>query len=143
MLNGAVLMFDKGSRFIYESMVEFNTTYRIDSWGWNGPELVTRVAGRFPRGAELRILPTIAFYPIHWAKVAKYFTGGALPPHTHPSRLCCGLRTPASGGFTGPVCKATARRVPTDPIWRAWGENGVILNRRGSGRSACGVGADE
>eukprot|EP00959_Pyramimonas_sp_CCMP1952_P019325 408521-Pyramimonas_sp.AAC.1 len=56
-------------------MVEFNTTYRIDSWGWNGPELVTRVAGRFPRGTELHILPTIGFYPIHWAKVAKYFTG--------------------------------------------------------------------
>mmetsp|Transcript_38560 Transcript_38560/g.46633 ORF Transcript_38560/g.46633 Transcript_38560/m.46633 type:complete len:354 (+) Transcript_38560:415-1476(+) len=73
-LNGAVLMFDQGSRFIYEAMVEFNTTYRIDSWGWNGPELVTRVAGRFPRGAELRILPTMAFYPIHWAKVHKYFT---------------------------------------------------------------------
>ena len=44
-------------------------------WGrFAGPELVTRVAGRFPRGAELRILPTIAFYPIHWAKVHKYFT---------------------------------------------------------------------
>ena len=66
---GAVLIFDKGSPFIWEGMVEFNTTYRIDSWGWNGPELVTRVAGRFPRGPELRILPTIGFYPIHWAKV--------------------------------------------------------------------------
>ena len=54
--------------------VEFNTTYRIDSWGWNGPELVTRVAGRFPQGPELHILPQSAFYPIHWASVAKYFT---------------------------------------------------------------------
>eukprot|EP00873_Tetraselmis_striata_P004465 jgi/Tetstr1/424729/TSEL_015247.t1 len=73
-LNGAVLAFDRGSPFIWEGMVEFNTTYRIDSWGWNGPELVTRVASRFPRGPELRILPTIAFYPIHWAKVKRYFT---------------------------------------------------------------------
>lgn len=64
-----MLAFDRGSPFIWEGMVEFNTTYRIDSWGWNGPELVTRVASRFPRGPELRILPTIAFYPIHWAKV--------------------------------------------------------------------------
>ena len=59
---------------IHECMVEFNTTYRIDSWGWNGPQLVTRVAARFPQGPELQILPTIGFYPIHWAKVRKYFT---------------------------------------------------------------------
>ena len=39
-LNGAILVFEKGSKFIWEGMVEFNTTYRIDSWGWNGPELV-------------------------------------------------------------------------------------------------------
>eukprot|EP00232_Nephroselmis_pyriformis_P011387 CAMPEP_0182884430 /NCGR_PEP_ID=MMETSP0034_2-20130328/18990_1 /TAXON_ID=156128 /ORGANISM="Nephroselmis pyriformis, Strain CCMP717" /LENGTH=322 /DNA_ID=CAMNT_0025017631 /DNA_START=219 /DNA_END=1187 /DNA_ORIENTATION=+ len=77
-LNGAVLKFEKGSRFIWEAMVEFNTTYRIDSWGWNGPELVTRVAGRFPQGPELKILPTIAFYPIHWAKVKKYFTADGM-----------------------------------------------------------------
>eukprot|EP00899_Mesostigma_viride_P018950 jgi/Mesvir1/27056/Mv20751-RA.1 len=73
-LNGAVLVFDKGSKFIYECMVEFNSTYRIDSWGWNGPELVTRVAGRFPQSSELTILPTISFYPIHWARVRQYFT---------------------------------------------------------------------
>ena len=73
-LNGAVLAFRKGSTFIHECMVEFNTTYRIDSWGWNGPQLVTRVAARFPQGPELQILPTIGFYPIHWAKVRKYFT---------------------------------------------------------------------
>ena len=73
-LNGAVLAFRKGSTFIHECMVEFNTTYRIDSWGWNGPQLVTRVAARFPQGPELQILPTIGFYPIHWAKVKKYFT---------------------------------------------------------------------
>lgn len=78
-LNGAVLVFDKGSRFMWEGMVEFNTTYRMDSWGWNGPELVTRVARRFPQGKELRILPTIAFYPIHWARVRKYFTTEDLP----------------------------------------------------------------
>jgi len=73
-LNGAVLAFEKGSKFIHEAMVEFNTTYRIDSWGWNGPQLVTRVASRFPQGEDLQILPTIGFYPIHWAKVRKYFT---------------------------------------------------------------------
>ena len=73
-LNGAVLAFEKGSKFILEAMVEFNTTYRIDSWGWNGPQLVTRVASRFPQGPDLQILPTIGFYPIHWAKVRKYFT---------------------------------------------------------------------
>ena len=78
-LNGAVLVFDKGSRFMWEAMVEYNTTYRIDSWGWNGPELVTRVARRFPQGDELRILPTIAFYPIHWARVRKFFTTDDLP----------------------------------------------------------------
>ena len=103
-LNGAILIFEKGSRFVWEAMVEFNTTYRIDSWGWNGPELVTRVARRFqhyeqldkddkkkqgtkPRKLfysgqqesdmgmkDLTILPTDAFYPIHWARVKKYFS---------------------------------------------------------------------
>jgi len=91
-LNGAILVFEKGSRFIWEAMVEFNTTYRIDSWGWNGPELVTRVAHRFQSGGDdeptlhydpvtadmaerdLTVLPTDAFYPIHWARVKKYFT---------------------------------------------------------------------
>ena len=27
-----------------------------------------------PWGKDLQILPTIGFYPIHWAKVRKYFT---------------------------------------------------------------------
>ncbi|QDZ25905.1 glycosyltransferase [Chloropicon primus] len=125
-LNGAILVFEKGSRFIWEAMHEFNSTYRIDSWGWNGPELVTRVSRRFQhhqaqekkerielkqlkrrsRGRtkggkhsktfqesgqlymekmqtsasnemaakDLTVLPTDAFYPIHWAVVKKYFT---------------------------------------------------------------------
>ena len=127
-LNGAILVFEKGSRFVWEAMHEFNSTYRIDSWGWNGPELVTRVSRRFQhhqaqerrgrvelqalkhRGGgsgqhggsgrtfqeggklymekiqnaessshrmaaqDLTILPTDAFYPIHWAVVKKYFT---------------------------------------------------------------------
>ena len=54
--------------FFLNLQVEFNRTYRIDSWGWNGPELVTRVASRFPQGPQLHILPTSAFYAIHWAK---------------------------------------------------------------------------
>ena len=72
-LNGAVLVFDRGSSFIWECMREFNNTYKIESWGWNGPELVTRVARRFPQGADLHILPVAAFYPIHWRQVHKYF----------------------------------------------------------------------
>eukprot|EP00898_Chlorokybus_atmophyticus_P003286 jgi/Chlat1/3959/Chrsp26S04205 len=51
-LNGAILIFDRGADFILQCLVEFNTTYRTDSWGWNGPELVTRVAGRFPKGGK-------------------------------------------------------------------------------------------
>lgn len=65
--------------------VEFNRTYRIDSWGWNGPELVTRVASRFPQGPQLHILPTSAFYAIHWAKARPApLASRASPPRVHP-----------------------------------------------------------
>lgn len=88
-LNGAVLMFDQGSPFIHECMVEFNRTYRIDSWGWNGPELVTRVASRFPQGPQLHILPTSAFYAIHWAKARRprRHRGGPAPAVDAPALL--------------------------------------------------------
>jgi len=79
-LNGAIMAFPKrGSRFLWDCMAEFNATYRGDLWGWNGPELVTRVAARYPRDdGQLRILPTLAFYPIHWTQIKKYFAAEAL-----------------------------------------------------------------
>ena len=40
---------------------------------------MTRVAARYPRDdGELHILPTLAFYPIHWTKIKKYFAADAL-----------------------------------------------------------------
>jgi len=78
-LNGAIMAFERGSKFLWDCMAEFNATYRADLWGWNGPELVTRVAARYPRDdGELHILPTLAFYPIHWTKIKKYFAADAL-----------------------------------------------------------------
>jgi hypothetical protein len=29
--------------------------YRYASWGWNGPQLVTRVASRFPQGGAVQV----------------------------------------------------------------------------------------
>ena len=38
------------------------------------PALTGRRRPTLSRGKDLQILPTIGFYPIHWAKVRKYFT---------------------------------------------------------------------
>ena len=46
-LNGAIMIFEQpGSRYLWNCMHEFAATYNPDLWGWNGPELLTRVHTR-------------------------------------------------------------------------------------------------
>lgn len=70
MLNGAILVFpSRHSRFLWAAMAEFASSYNQRSWGWNGPELLTRVAlarcAAVP-GVEVQIHPPDTFYPIYW-----------------------------------------------------------------------------
>lgn len=74
-LNGAVMVFGRGSRFLWGAMHDFAATYRDYEWGWNGPELLTRMRLRCP--SEVHILPESSFYPFHWEEVDVYSGNGS------------------------------------------------------------------
>jgi lactosylceramide 4-alpha-galactosyltransferase len=73
-LNGAIMVFARGSPFLWGAMKEFAKTYRDYEWGWNGPELLTRVRRRCPH--NVTVLSEDAFYPFHWEEVELYSTDG-------------------------------------------------------------------
>lgn len=76
MLNGAILVFPfRHSRFLWSAMAEFAATYHPRRWGWNGPELLTRVAlarCSAVRGVELQLHPPDTFYPIYWRGLERF-----------------------------------------------------------------------
>lgn len=76
-LNGAVMFFTAGagSQFMWNALHEFGHTYDPQLWGWNGPELLTRVYLRCAEPTRVRLQPPEAFYPIHWQDVAAYAGG--------------------------------------------------------------------
>jgi len=89
-LNGALLLAaggryeGRGEPLLWNALAEFTKTYRPDLWGFNGPELLTRVwlrcaggapdarANRTAVGRDVRVLPPPAFYPIHWSDAPVY-----------------------------------------------------------------------
>ncbi|KAJ1638817.1 nucleotide-diphospho-sugar transferase [Pavlovales sp. CCMP2436] len=73
-VNGAIMVFARGSPFLWGAMREFARSYRDYEWGWNGPELLTRVRRRCP--ANVSVLPEERFYPFHWEEVETYSTDG-------------------------------------------------------------------
>lgn len=77
-LNGAFMYFQRGSRFLWNCMQEYAATYRPDLWGWNGPELLTRVHARCAsvKSGLVQLEPPATFYPIHWEQAA-VFAGSA------------------------------------------------------------------
>jgi lactosylceramide 4-alpha-galactosyltransferase len=76
-LNGAVMAFERGSRFLWNALDEFATNYRAAEWSWNGPELLTRVQARCAAsgGAVVQVEPPETFYPLHWKQVEEYADG--------------------------------------------------------------------
>uniref|UniRef100_A0A6S9V4Q1 Alpha 1,4-glycosyltransferase domain-containing protein n=1 Tax=Chrysotila carterae TaxID=13221 RepID=A0A6S9V4Q1_CHRCT len=58
-LNGAVLVFPPSSPFLWNAMDEFARTYNPKLWGWNGPELLTRVHARCGFGGDDEV-------QVHW-----------------------------------------------------------------------------
>jgi len=79
-LNGAVLVFEAGAPFLWSAMHEFAASYDPLLWGWNGPELLTRVHVQctFQGSAAVQIVPREAFYPIYWQEVGVYASGEQL-----------------------------------------------------------------
>ena len=77
-LNGAVLYFERGSRFLWTALDEFAAAYRGDQWGWNGPELLVRVKARCDAAADatVQLEPPATFYPMHWAEAPIYTRPG-------------------------------------------------------------------
>lgn len=82
-LNGAILVFDAGSPFLWNAMHELATSYDPRLWGWNGPELLTRVYFQcaFEGDSAVQIEPPEAFYPIYWGDVNVYAGGEQLERH--------------------------------------------------------------
>lgn len=76
-LNGAIMAFERGSRFLWNCLHEYAADYKADRWGWNGPELLTRVQERCAstEGAAVMVEPPERFYALHWSDVARFATG--------------------------------------------------------------------
>lgn len=74
-LNNAVLVFDKKHPLLYMFMEEFASTFDGNRWGHNGPYLVSRVVDRLekPQDLDFTIFPPMAFYPVDWTRVARFF----------------------------------------------------------------------
>ena len=64
MLNGAVLIFDKGNRFIHDCIEDCFRNFNGNGWGLQGPFLVSRVHSRGKYSTDIvRVQPRMAFYP--------------------------------------------------------------------------------
>ncbi|KAL3839411.1 hypothetical protein ACJIZ3_024002 [Penstemon smallii] len=74
-LNNAVLVFDRKHPLVYKFIEEFALTFDGNKWGHNGPYLVSRVVERVAktRGFNFTVLPPLAFYPVDWTRVGRFF----------------------------------------------------------------------
>ncbi|XP_043723744.1 lactosylceramide 4-alpha-galactosyltransferase-like [Telopea speciosissima] len=74
-LNNAVLIFDKNHPLLFKFIEEFSLTFDGNKWGHNGPYLVSRVIERVRRRPHYNftVLPSMAFYPVHWNRITGFF----------------------------------------------------------------------
>jgi len=81
MLNNAALLFRcPRSRILSALMENFVRRYNPNVWGTGGPELYTRVwkawhvrnASAYAAIADLNVLPSAVFYPLHWWESRHY-----------------------------------------------------------------------
>ena len=99
LVNNAVLIFDKGNSFLADCINEYFSTFKTEVWGFNGPQLLTRVLKREPyntcldrakkeqkgekqastvsshilgaKNCPVSILKEEAFYPMRWYDVVE------------------------------------------------------------------------
>lgn len=77
-LNNAVLIFDRNHPLLYKFMKEFASTFDGNTWGYNGPYLVSRVVKReFEATTKIDLNFTVlspkAFYPVSWTRIGDFF----------------------------------------------------------------------
>ena len=74
-LNNAALIFDVDHPLLLKFMQEFALTFDGSKWGHNGPYLVSRGVEtiRDKPGYNFTVLQPIAFYPVDWIKIGKFF----------------------------------------------------------------------
>ncbi|XP_024364341.1 uncharacterized protein [Physcomitrium patens] len=79
-LNGAFMSFDKSSSFLKACIEEFVATYDETSLGWNGADLLNRVASNATRrggktwleSKHLQVLEPVAFFPLSRHDIIRY-----------------------------------------------------------------------
>lgn len=72
--NNAVLRFQAKNPFLRDCIAELLATFQPQTWGFNGPLLVTRVWKRGSYSSEeLTVLPDVAFSPVSWRSALKLF----------------------------------------------------------------------
>ncbi|GLJ40756.1 hypothetical protein SUGI_0842690 [Cryptomeria japonica] len=75
-LNNAVLVFEKGHPLVWEFIEEIARSFNGSQWGHNGPYLATRVVRKITHRSDVlfHILSPVAFYPVNWNQIPKFFT---------------------------------------------------------------------
>ncbi|XP_051874901.1 lactosylceramide 4-alpha-galactosyltransferase-like [Pristis pectinata] len=82
--NGAALGFSRNHSFIRDCMIDYVENYDGDRWGWQGPDLITRMLKKWCRSEKLNdflnqkcqdvtFFPKDWFYPISYMNWKVYF----------------------------------------------------------------------
>lgn len=76
-INNAVMRVTSaaGRAFAQEMIRDFIRNFNPDRFGWNGPQMVTRVTAAQQREGrlEVAVLDEKAFYPVAWSNVDRLF----------------------------------------------------------------------
>ncbi|KAL9231938.1 hypothetical protein vseg_007096 [Gypsophila vaccaria] len=74
-ISNAMLSFDKGHPLMWRFMEEFAWNFDGFKWGFNGPDLATRVVTKALNDSkyQFNMITPIAFFPIDWKKMPKLF----------------------------------------------------------------------
>eukprot|EP00924_Labyrinthula_sp_SR-Ha-C_P000489 augustus_masked-scaffold_27-processed-gene-0.0-mRNA-1 protein AED:1.00 eAED:1.00 QI:0/-1/0/0/-1/1/1/0/393 len=103
-VNNAVMRFEKLSTFMQAAKQDFLTTFNSKRFGYNGPQLVTRVISKIQESHAIEYIDTMAtettfrnsviyilspnyFYPVSWREVEKFFDGFRTNPVTYGMHL--------------------------------------------------------
>ncbi|KAK9666578.1 hypothetical protein RND81_14G195200 [Saponaria officinalis] len=74
-MSNAMLSFDKGHPLLWRFMEEFAWNFDGFKWGFNGPNLATRVVSKALNDSkyQFNLIAPIAFFPIDWKKIPQLF----------------------------------------------------------------------
>ena len=98
-LNNAVILMEKQAPFLMEAMKDFVRNFKNWEWGYQGPDLMTRV---WNRTHLIDAMPVPMFYPIIWGSptMMSYFNQPEWVK-LQPARGEADPRTPADADCRG------------------------------------------